>query len=458
MTATAINTAAQDLSGKRALVVGLGKTGLSCAHYLHRCGAEVAVTDSRSDPPGLLDLRERLPDVAVFVGGFAADAFARSDLVVLSPGVPVREPLVQEALQRGVEVVGDIELFARAADAPVVAITGSNGKSTVTTLVGEMARACGWSVRVGGNLGTPALDLLAEQAPQLYVLELSSFQLETTRSLNAIAAVVLNVSADHMDRYDSLQEYAAAKAHIFTGGGALVVNADDPVVMGMLAGIDPKRRVLRFSLTSAEGDTYGVHTVNGRTWLCQGGSDILPVDELRIAGLHNVANALAALALGDAAGLEREATLQTLRSFPGLPHRSQWVADIDGVAWYDDSKGTNVGATLAALQGIPGDKVVLIAGGLGKGADFTPLRAPLLQRGRALVLIGQDAAAIAAAVADAVPVLTATTMEEAVAEARRLAMPGDCVLLSPACASFDMFRNYEHRGEVFCQAVRGLAQ
>ncbi len=456
MAVAALNPASEDLSGKRALVVGLGKTGLSCAVYLHRCGAEVAVTDSRAEPPNLLELRSRLPDVAVFVGGFAADAFARSDLIVVSPGVSVREPLVQEAIQRGAEVVGDIELFARAADAPIIAITGSNGKSTVTTLVGEMARACGRKVRVGGNLGTPALDLLAEQPPEFYVLELSSFQLETTRSLNAVAATVLNVSADHMDRYASLAEYAEVKARVFAGEGTLVVNADDPVVMAMLDGFESQRRVLRFSVAGLEGDVYGVRNVDGRDWLCHDQETLLPVAEMRIAGRHNVANALAALALGDAAGLEREPMLSTLRTFPGLPHRSQWIADLDGVAWYDDSKGTNVGATLAALQGIPGNKVILIAGGLGKGADFSPLRAPLTERGRALVLIGRDAPAIQADVGGAVPTETAGSMQEAVATARRLAEPGDAVLLSPACASFDMFRDYEHRGEVFAEAVRGL--
>jgi len=441
-------------SERRALVVGLGKTGLSCARFLAARAVEVAVTDSRAAPPGLEALREALPDAAVFLGAFDEAAFAHADTIVLSPGVSRREPLVRAAEARGAEVIGDIELFARHADAPVVAITGSNGKSTVTTLVGEMARAAGRDARVGGNLGIPALELLVEgEAPDLYVLELSSFQLETTYSLNAAAAAVLNVSEDHLDRYDGMDDYVAAKARIFQGEGAAVINADDPRVAALAAQL-PAGRVVRFGLGEPADGDFGVRTREGAPWLCRGEEPLLAVAELGLSGWHNVANALAALALGEAAGLARAPMLASLREFTGLAHRSQFVAERDGVAWFNDSKGTNVGATLAALRGLPGERIVLIAGGQGKGQDFSPLRPVVTERGRAVVLIGEDASLIETALQGAVPVEHAGDMAAAVACARRLARPGDSVLLSPACASFDMFAGYEQRGEVFMARVR----
>ena len=444
--------------GTRVLVVGLGKTGLSCVRFLSSYGAEVAVTDSREHPPALDALREQFPDVAVFVGGFAPEAFAHAELLVVSPGVSMRESLIAESLARGIPVIGDIELFARFADAPVVAITGSNGKSTVTTLVGQMAQAAGRDVRVGGNLGTPALDLLNGAAPELYVLELSSFQLETTSSLNARAAAILNISEDHMDRYDDLESYVAAKARIYQGDGVMVVNADDPHVMLLASALGAGRQIVHFQLSAPAAGDYGVCEHNGEAWLCHDEEVLLPVTKLGISGWHNVANALAALALGAAVGLPYEAMCQALRSFTGLPHRSQRVAERDGVVWYNDSKGTNVGATLAAIRGMPGERVVLIAGGLGKGQDFTPLRAALAERGRAAVLIGRDAPLIEAALEGAVPVERAGDLRAAVTAARRLAQPGDVVLLSPACASFDMFKGYDDRGNVFVAAVQELLQ
>jgi len=440
------------------VVVGLGKTGLSCARWLAARGEQVAVTDSRDEPPGLAGLHAEWPQVAVHAGGFDPALLARAGRIVLSPGVPLAEPALAAAIADGVEVVGDIELFARVAKAPVVAITGSNAKSTVTTLVGEMARAAGLDARVGGNLGTPALDLLPSPGtaePDLYVLELSSFQLETTATLDAAAAVVLNISPDHLDRYPDLAAYAAAKRRVFQGGGVMVVNADDPAVAAMA---EPNRRVIRFGLGVPAADDYGLRRQDGADWLCRGREALLPVGEMRIRGYHNAANALAALALGEAAGLPRAAMLAALRDFTGLPHRCQWVAEVGGVHFYDDSKGTNVGATLAALQGLGADgRVVLIAGGLGKEQDFSPLRPGLAACGRAAVLIGRDAPRIEAALGGAVPVVRAAGMSEAVAAAAALAQPGDSVLLSPACASFDMFRDYVHRGEVFVAAVRELA-
>lgn len=432
------------------VIVGLGKTGLSCARYLAGRGASFAVVDSRDAPPGLDALRRELPHVPVFLGGFDAAVLARARRLIVSPGVALAEPAVARALSDGAEAIGDIELFAREARAPVVAVTGANGKSTVTTLVGEMIRDAGFAVQVGGNLGTPALDLLSADLPDFYVLELSSFQLETTRSLNAAAAVVLNISPDHMDRYRDVSDYAAAKQRIYRGDGTMLINGDDPLVTAML---EPGRKAVRFGLSvPAQGD-FGMRDRNGAACLAKGAEILMAVAELRITGRHNIANALAALALGDAIGVPMASMLVTLRRFAGLPHRTQWVASRDGVSWYNDSKGTNVGATLAALRGMPG-KVVLIAGGLGKGQDFTPLKAAVAVKARAVVLLGQDAPLIERAVADAAPVVRVKDMDEAVEQAAHLAREGDTVLLSPACASFDMFKGYDHRGEVFTAAVR----
>ncbi len=451
--ATALQTMTQYTPrARKRLVVGLGKTGLSCARYLAQQGLQVAVTDTRAKPPGLSALQDALPDVALFLGGFNPAAFENAEQIVVSPGVSLNEPLLVAARTRGVEVIGDIELFARAATAPVVAITGSNGKSTVTTLVGEMARWAGKDVRVGGNLGTPALDLLADSEPELYVLELSSFQLESTSSLHPCAAVVLNLSPDHLDRYQSMSEYMQAKQQVYKGAQVQVVNADDALAAGLA---DPERPWVRFTVNEPAGDDFGIRCRDGVDWLVRGTRWLIPTAQLRLVGRHNFANALAALALGEAAGLEIEPMLEVLREFPGLPHRTQFIAERDGIRWYNDSKGTNLGATLAAIEGMPGP-VVLIAGGEGKGADFSPLKDVLAARGRAAVLIGRDAALIEKAVDKAVPCIRAADMDEAVVRAGELARPGDHVLLSPACASFDMFGGYEERGRVFENAVRRL--
>jgi len=441
------------------LIVGLGKTGLSVARFLARRGERFAVADSRVNPPGLEQLRAERPAVEVHLGPFDAALFSRQTRLVVSPGVSLQEPALRAARAAGVDILGDVELFARSVDASVVGITGSNGKSTVTTLLGEMARASGLETRVGGNLGTPALELLLESdeagAPDLYVLELSSFQLETVTTLNCRVATVLNVSADHLDRHGGMDDYAAIKQRIFRGDGVMVLNADDARVAAMAAS---GRSVRWFSLEAPRGSgDYGVRWIDARTQLCRGADDIIAVDELKIAGRHNWANALAALALADAMEFPRAAVLRALREFAGLPHRCQWVAESKGVSWYDDSKGTNVGSTLAALSGMPGDKVVLIAGGDGKGQDFAPLREAVAAHARAVVLIGRDAPLIEQAIAGAAPIVHAgRSLEQAVRDCARLAQPGDCVLLSPACASFDMFDNYVHRAEVFVAAVREL--
>lgn len=436
-------------------MVGLGKTGLSCARFLAARGVHFVIADSRTMPPGVDEMRQHFPDVAIHLGPFDMLLFKQAEQLVLSPGVAPQEPVIAAAQQAGVPVIGDIELFARHVNAPVVAITGSNGKSTVTTLVGEMAKAAGINVRVGGNLGTPALDLLEGEAPDLYVLELSSFQLEVTESLNARAATVLNISEDHLDRHGTVEHYAAIKQRVFRGDGVMVINRDDPVVAAMA---EADRRVVCFSLEqSASNADYGLQELGGDTWIARGTQRLIATKEIRIAGRHNWANAMASLALGEAVGLPVPGMTDVLRSFPGLPHRCQWVAEQNGVNWYEDSKGTNVGATLAALEGMPGTKVVLIAGGQGKGQDFSPLRPAVTARARAVVLIGEDAPLIARALEQSVPLIRAATMDDAVARAAEAAQPGDTVLLSPACASFDMFTNYVARGEAFTAAVRARA-
>ncbi|MES9844703.1 MAG: UDP-N-acetylmuramoyl-L-alanine--D-glutamate ligase [Candidatus Sedimenticola sp. PURPLELP] len=450
-----MNSMEQKGAGKT-LVVGLGKTGLSCARYLAGKGVPVAITDSREQPPGLDELRRDLPDTALFLGGFEAGVFEAADRLVVSPGVPVDQPLIQQAMARGVPVIGDIELFAQEAKAPIAAITGSNGKSSVTTLLGEMARNAGRNALVGGNLGEPALDLLSDDA-DLYILELSSFQLETTHTLAPRVATVLNVSADHMDRYSSLAAYSDTKARIYSNAEVSVLNLDDLRVMGMRGseGVE-----LFFTLGEPAENTFGLRREEGRVWLCYEQQSLLAADELRVPGSHNQANALAALAMGHALGLPMPAMVDAVREFKGLAHRTQFVVEHAGVSWFNDSKGTNVGACIAALKGFASTaeegKTVLIAGGDGKGADFSDLRPVVRDTARAVVLIGQDAGRIADAIGDAVPVATAADMEEAVALAAELACSGDRVLLSPACASFDMFRSYEHRGEVFMATVGRL--
>ncbi|MEW8194773.1 MAG: UDP-N-acetylmuramoyl-L-alanine--D-glutamate ligase [Candidatus Thiodiazotropha sp.] len=448
--------AKQATNTAKTLIVGLGATGLSCARYLAAKGEPLAVTDSRENPPGLEALRKEYPDMAMFLGGFQEEVFHAASRLVVSPGISLDEPLIRAAKERHVEIVGDVELFARAVKAPVVAITGSNGKSTVTTLLGDMAQMAGIRVAVGGNLGEPALDLLDDRV-ELYVLELSSFQLESTRSLKPQAAVVLNISADHMDRYRDLAEYAATKASLYSGSEIMVINRDDPLVAAMAVA---DAATVGFTLEAPTGDDFGLHELDGVKWLSEGHTPLMPVTELRIPGRHNIANALAALALGSAVGLPQNDMLAALRSFSGLPHRTQWICDKRGVRWYNDSKGTNVGAAIAALQGLHTDsddsRSVLIAGGDCKDADFSPLAPVAEKTARAVILIGRDASELESALAGRVRLEHAASLEEAVGLAAELAQPGDRVLLSPACASFDMFRNFEARGEAFIQAVEGL--
>jgi UDP-N-acetylmuramoylalanine--D-glutamate ligase len=438
------------------VVVGLGKTGASCLRYLAKRGIAVSATDTRTAPPGLAELGGLAKTLDIRLGGFDLSLLDGASQVLMSPGVSLAEPIASQARARGIEVLGDIELFARAVRAPVVGITGTNGKSTVTSLVAAMAAASGRRVLAGGNLGEPALDLLEQPPPDLYVLELSSFQLETTYSLELQAAAVLNVTADHLDRYGSIAAYARAKERIFAKASTVLLNADDPHVAAMRppASRGPAR-TLSFSIRGPDAE-FTLQRSGAQTLLARRGVPVLDTARMKITGLHNAANALAALALGEAAGLELPAMLAALEAFPGLKHRSAWIADIAGVRYIDDSKGTNVGATLAAVSGMA-RPLVLIAGGEGKGQDFAPLGAAFKDKVRHVVLIGSDTPALEAALRGVCTTERAATLEAAVAAAAAAARPGDAVLLSPACASFDMFRDYRHRGDVFAAAVRALA-
>ncbi len=433
------------LVGKRVLVLGLGDTGLSVASWVERSRGAARVADTRSSPPRANDFRGEL-----HTGAFGDALLDGIDLVCVSPGLSLREPLVREALRRRIPVVGDVELFAWHNTQPVLAVTGTNGKSTVTALAGHLLRSAGVDCEVAGNIGPPVLQALQERvdgrkAPDAWVLELSSYQLETTSSLAPAAAAMLNLTEDHLDRYASLDDYAAAKARIFAGSGVQVLNRDDARSMGMAL---PRREVVAFGLDApANKGNFGL----AGGCLVRGTQEILPADELPIRGMHNVANALAACALVSSLETRPEQLRSGLKTFKGLPHRLELVATRRGVEWYDDSKGTNVGATVAALRGL-GRETVLILGGDGKGQDFAPLRDVALKFASHVLLIGRDAPLIGKVVAGE----RCGSLEQAVQRAAQLARPGQAVLLSPACASFDMFRDYRHRGEVFARAVRGL--
>ena len=442
------------------IVVGLGKSGMSLVRFLARQGVPFAVVDTRPSPPELATLKAEYPQVEVRCGALDVDFLCRASELYVSPGLPLATAALQEAAARGVKLSGDIDLFVRHAQAPIVAITGSNAKSTVTTLVGEMAAAAGKKVAVGGNLGTPALDLLADDV-ELYVLELSSFQLESTERLNAEVATCLNVSDDHMDRYSGLQTYHLAKHRVFRGARQVVINRQDPLSRPLIADQVP---CWSFGLDKPDFKSFGILEEGGEKFLAFQFSRLMPVRELKIRGAHNQANALAALALGHAVGLPLAPMLDTLRGFTGLAHRCQWVGERAGVTFYDDSKATNVGAALAAIDGLGAEiagKLLLIAGGDGKGADFGPLRASVAKYCRAVVLLGRDAELIAEALRGedgeaVVPLLRVKNLDEAVQRCVELAEAGDAVLLSPACASLDMFKNFEERGRLFAQAVKEL--
>ena len=424
---------ALSLLEKNVLVLGMGDTGLSVARWVERHGGRVRAADTRSAPPRGKDFAGDLRT------GFGLDLLEGIDLVCVSPGLPLSEPVIQKAKEKGIPVVGDIELFAWENKAKVLAITGTNGKTTVTALAGHLLRSAGIDCEVAGNIAPPVLDAAMKRKtpPAAWVLELSSYQLETTSSLAPAAAAMLNLTEDHFDRYSSLDDYGAAKARIFIGASTQILNRDDPRSMAMAL---PGKKVVTFGL-----DERGDFGVRGDR-LVHRGKPIARVDELQIRGSHNVANALAACAL---VGEYGDVDFSNLKTFKGLPHRLQLVATRRGVEWYDDSKGTNVGATVAALRGL-GKKAVLILGGEGKGQDFSPLRQPVRDFAVQVLLIGRDAALIGKAVGGEY----CSSLEDAVEKAARI--PAQAVLLSPACASFDMFRDYKHRGDAFAAAVKAL--
>ena len=489
--------AAQHLRGQRVLVLGLGASGLAMARWCARAGAQVTVADTRSAPPQLALLQAELPSVRFIAGPLSAELVAGQDVtsVYRSPGLAPQEiaPVVDAARAIGLPVGGELDLFAKALAAlaqqhgyapKVLAITGTNGKTTVTALTGQLLVHAGWSVAVAGNIGPSLLDTLAhhldaENLPQAWVLELSSFQLEGVQDFAPSAAVVLNITQDHLDWHGSMAAYAAAKARIFGAQGCMVLNRQDEAVMAMLPApvklkggkLQPRWHTTFGSNLPQQPGDFGLEEVNGMRWLVrahdEAGPDgslflqrLLPADVLRIRGLHNACNALAALALAQAAGCPLAPLLFGLREYRGEPHRAQSLGLVDGIEYFDDSKGTNVGATVAALHGLgPQQRIVLILGGLGKGQDFAPLAAPVAQYVRAVVLIGRDAPAIRQALAPTgVALHDAADLPSAVRLARAQAQPGDAVLLSPACASMDMFRDYAHRAQVFTEAVQALAE
>ncbi|SJZ44886.1 UDP-N-acetylmuramoylalanine--D-glutamate ligase [Oceanospirillum multiglobuliferum] len=446
------------------VIIGLGQTGLSCARYLAAQGVDFAVADTRFKPAGLDEFEQAFPDAEIWLGPLDEAQLCEAQELVVSPGVAISQPAIARAIASGVSVVGDIELFSRAVSVPIVAITGSNAKSTVTTLVGKMAETAGWPVAVGGNIGIPVLDLLLDlkdkpeaEQPRLFVLELSSFQLETTHSLKAKAASILNLSADHLDRYPSMLEYGLAKQRIYIGCEYAIVNRQDEATLPVHSF---KNTQISFGLDQPDLGHFGLRESEGALFLAYGKELLIPTTEITLTGRHGQANALAALALGHSVGLPMSAMLETLRHFVGLPHRCQLVKEFNQVCFIDDSKGTNVGATVAALNGLGAGiqgRIVLIAGGDGKGAEFDGLTLPLQQYARALVLIGRDVPQIAAVAPKSLALNFAQDMTDAVQQAAELALPGDIVLLSPACASFDMFANYVARGQAFASAVQSLA-
>jgi UDP-N-acetylmuramoylalanine--D-glutamate ligase len=431
-------------------VVGLGKTGLSIARYLKRHELDARFYDTRTEPPGLAALLELMPDAEVLL----EEAELPEDVqrIIASPGIADSDPLLTAALDANLDVISDIELFAQEANAPFIAVTGTNGKSTVTTLIYHMARAEGLDVRAGGNLGDPALDLLEGDPPDLYVLEVSSFQLHRTRELPAAVSVLLNVSPDHLDWHVDEDAYRRCKYRVYDEAKAAVYNREDAAARECA---ERSGHVVSFGLDEPGTGEYGIREEDGERFLARGETLLLSERDLAMFGRHNQANALAALAAGELAGFRMSSMLQVLTEFPGLPHRMQFIDRLASVDYVNDSKATNVGAAVASVESVEG-MLVLIAGGVGKGSDYAPLAEALDDRLRGAVLIGEDAERIAAALDPIVPREFAGSMEAAVAAAAALAQPGDTVLLAPACASLDQYENYAARGDAFAAAVLGM--
>lgn len=431
-------------SPQNVVIIGLGKTGLSCVKFCQRQGWQIAITDSRAHPPCVDQLDK---NIKTSFGEISVELINHADLLIISPGVSLKEPVIAKAILRGIPYVGDVELFAQNTAAPIIAITGSNAKSTVTTLVGEMARHDNINVQVGGNIGAPVLDL---PIADLYVLELSSFQLETTFSLRAKVATVLNICEDHLDRYANMQEYIDAKMKIYQNCEVGVFNRAQNFKLNSS---------ISFGLDAPTKNQYGILEQNGEKYLAKENKTLLNIKKLKLIGQHNIENALAALAIGDAAGFTPDAMLQALKEFTGLPHRCQLVRTLNNIAWYNDSKGTNVGATIASLKGLGKNisgKIILIAGGLGKNADFTPLQNVVKKYVRKAILIGKAAKNLEKVLQNNCATQKTDTLNQAINLAQDAALPNDIVLLSPACASFDMFDDYQHRGNEFIKLINAL--
>ncbi len=452
----------QKINGK-VVIVGLGITGIACARFFKKMGIEVAVTDSREKPPCLEQFQNEFSGSDIALGEFDEEMLVGANVIIVSPGVSLREPALMKAAMSGVRIWGEIEVFARFVNARVIAITGSNGKSTVTTLVAKMLETAGKKVAVGGNLGTPAVALITDEAPDFYVVEVSSFQLESTFSLCPASAVILNISEDHMDRYSSIEEYVNAKKRIARGYGDVVVNMDDMQTRDLLYTVEPTRRIHTYTLNPPQENGFGLRRNDadvgadgkGNIWIYFDERPIMAIADIKIPGMHNVSNVLAAIALVYAVDIDFKSMVDAVKEFAGLDHRTQWVARANGVDWYNDSKATNVGATLAAVNGM-GDNLILIMGGDGKGADFSPLEKEFAGSVKLVVLIGKDALDVEKGLNDVAKVLYAGTMKEAVEIANENAVAGDKVLLSPACASWDMFNGYAERGAEFVARVKEI--
>ncbi len=440
---------------KRRTIVGMGLTGLSCARYFKSKDLPFRVVDSRQSPALLSDFKKEFPDVELYNGEFLSELFSSEDLLVVSPGVALTEPAIAEALSRGAELSSDIQLFVEATKSPIIAITGSNGKSTVTTLVGEMLKAAGKNAVVAGNIGLPVLEQLqANKDAEIFVLELSSFQLERLDKLNAKAACILNVTEDHMDRYESLQAYHAAKQKVFMGAENIIINRDDKLTETLE---NKKMQRIDYGLSSADINSFGLKKIERKEWIFFGTKPVVDVNDIKIKGRHNISNAMAAMALSYAVGIDWPPMITALKTFSGLPHRCQWVRDINQVSFYNDSKATNVGAAVAAISGFSksSGNLILIAGGLDKDSDFEPLARIVDDAVEKVFLIGVDAKKIEVTISNTTCQLS-SSLQEAVNDAYHFAEKGDVVLFAPACASFDMFKNYEDRGDAFMNAVTAL--
>lgn len=435
------------------LVVGLGETGLSCIRYLVSKNFSVSVTDSRENPPKFLECQKLFPNIPVYLGQFSQSVFDEADQVVVSPGVSLQEPCIQKCLQKNIPVIGDVALFMQAAKAPIIAITGSNGKSTVTALMGECINDAGLKAIICGNIGLPVLDALRQSTPDYYVVELSSFQLDTTPHLKAKVAVVLNVSPDHLDRYALFEDYMASKQRIYRDCDDAVVNADEPAIW---QSHHFKKSPIEFTLKNPQPNQWGVRD----GFLAQGEKNVIAIPDLLLQQRHNNQNYLAALAMGSCLQLPLESMLKTLRRFAGLAHRCQLVKKIDGIAWVNDSKATNVGAAIAAIESMGqslSGKLILLAGGDSKGVSLLPLQASVKEYVSHVILFGKDADLLEQALYDCAAILRVSTLREGVAQAKKIAQSGDVVLLAPACSSLDQYENYAARGRDFVEAVNALS-